>query len=170
MTSRNRLADALPSIVLLCIAAFYLWASLEYNAESRAMPFGVAVLAIALVVLDLLSRGGGAFGRILRRVLQGGAPPAAAIPGLEGQAGKRHGPMQELAAFGWIVGFLLLAIVVGFYIAIPLYVIAYLRFFAGKSIVKSAAMGLGLAAVLFAMFELMLGYNVFGGLISGDFM
>jgi hypothetical protein len=155
--------------VLLVLAVSYLSVALGYDFDDRAVPLGVAALCILLLLLDIFSRGEGRIAVTLRRILQGrGQQPA--VPGLDGQAGVHHHPMKEVAAFGWIIGFLILALIFGFYIAIPIYVICYLRFFAGKSLVAAAATGIGLTAILYAMFELLLGYSVFGGFITGDFL
>ncbi|MBF9033048.1 hypothetical protein HKCCE2091_02260 [Rhodobacterales bacterium HKCCE2091] len=169
MTASRRLSEALPSLVLLGVAAFYAWVSFDYSAQTRAIPLGVAGLAILLVLVDLASQGEGAVARRIRRVISGSGAPSP-VPGLDGQAGQRHAARHELAAFGWIAGFLVLAIVTGFYIAIPLYVIAYLRIHGGKPILVAAATGLGLVAVLYGLFEILLGYEVFGGLITGDYL
>lgn len=170
MEPNHRVMDMLPSLVLLAVAAVYLGTSLSYDADDRALPFGISALAVVLVLLDLLSRGDGRFALMLRRILQGQSQKQPTVPGLEGQAGLRHPLKKELAAFGWILAFLGLAVVLGFYVAIPIYVISYLRIYAGKPLLAAAATGLGLTALLYAMFELLLGYSVFGGLISGDFL
>lgn len=170
MEPKNRFMDVLPSLVLLVVASAYLATSLNYDADDRALPMGISALTVVLVVLDLLSRGEGKVARTLRRVLQGRSQQQPTVPGLEGQAGLRHPLRKELAAFGWIFAFLGLALVFGFYVAIPIYVVSYLRVYAGKPLLWAAAVGLGLTALLYAMFELLLGYSVFGGIIAGDFL
>ncbi|ESR25583.1 tripartite tricarboxylate transporter TctB family protein [Lutibaculum baratangense] len=169
MTARERLKDAVPSIVLLVVAAFYAYTATAYDPQTRAMPLGVALIAILLVVLDLVSRGEGALARNLRRVLQGSGAKAP-VPGLDGQAGQRHPALRELGAFAWIGGFLALVILVGFYPAIPIYMVAYLRFYAKKPLVAAVATAAVVTGLLYAMFELLLGYSVFEGLIMGDYM
>lgn len=159
----------LPSLVLIAVAAFYLVASFAYDPATRAMPLGVAALAIALLAVEILSRTQGRLGRSLARVLQGGGTKAP-VPGLDGQAGQAHPPRKELAAFAWILAFLGLVVVFGFYIAIPIYVAAYLYVYARKGVLPSLGTALTLTAALYAMFELLLGYEVFTGLITGDFM
>ncbi len=169
MNLRTRIIKAIPSLVLVVVAAIYLIASLGYNEQTRAMPLGVAALAILLMLLEMMSRGDGKVARNLRRVLQGsGSKPP--VPGLDGQAGQRHSPGKELAAFGWIFGLLAMALVAGFYVAIPIYVAGYLYFYAGKRPVAALGTAVALTGMLYGMFELLLGYGVFGGLIAGDFM
>ena len=58
----------------------------------------------------------------------------------------------------------------GFYPAIPVYVTAYLALYARKPLLASVATAAALTGLLYVMFELLLGYDVFGGLISGDFL
>tara|TARA_R110002020_G_scaffold36894_33_gene111020 strand:+ start:5547 stop:6056 length:510 start_codon:yes stop_codon:yes gene_type:complete len=169
MTWRSRLGEAAPSLVLIAIAGFYAATALAYDPESRAMPLGVALIAIVLVVLDILSRGEGRLARNLRRGLQGSSARQP-VPGLDGQAGQRHSALRALGAFAWIVGFLALVTVFGFYPAIPVYVTAYLALYARKPLLASVATAAALTGLLYVMFELLLGYDVFGGLISGDFL
>ncbi len=169
MSLRNRKSEIVPSIVLMAIAVGYLLVSLEYNTNDRAMPLGVAALAIFLLLLDILSVGEGRIGRNVRRVLQGSASQKV-VPGLDGQAGLRHHPMREVAAFGWILGFLVLSVIFGFYVGIPVYVFCYLRFYATKPVVNSALTAVCLTGALYVMFELLLGYSVFSGIVSGDFL
>lgn len=168
MNNPGKLGALMPSLVLGAIAIVYAWTSFDYSAGSQAIPLSVAGLALLLVLLDALSLGEGALARNLRRVLSGTAQ--APVPGLDGLAGVQHPVGKEVAAFAWIIAFTALVIVFGFYIAIPVYVFAYLRFYAGKRAVVSALTAAGLVGFLYAIFELLLGYAIFGGLIAGDFM
>lgn len=169
MTLKARILDALPSLILLVLAIGYLIVSLDYRYSDRAMPFGIASVAILLLLLDLLSKGEGRVAITLRRVLQGRAQ-AKVVPGLDGQAGMRVELRRELAAFGWIFGFLLIVVFVGFYTAIPIYVFAFLWLHGRKSVLRAGLTALGLTTALYVMFELLLGYNVFGGLIAGGYL
>ena len=169
MKPKSKFAEAFPSLVLIAIALGYLVVSFEYDSRTRAMPLGVAALAIVLVTIDLLSHGDGSLARNLRRFLQGSGRPAP-VPGLDGQAGQQHPPVRELAAFAWILGFLGLVLLAGFYVAIPIYVASYLYFHAGKRGMRALGTAVALTVLLYTMFEVLLGYEVFGGLISGDFM
>jgi Tripartite tricarboxylate transporter TctB family len=142
--SGRRIAEAMPSLVLAVIAAAYVWVSYDYAIGSRRLPWIAGVMAIVFVLLDLVAK-------------RERAPTAAA-----------HAPWQEAVMFAWIGGFLPLVVVLGFYAAIPLYVFCYLRLYAGKAAVTSAATAFGVAGFLYVVFEVLMGYEIFGGLIAGD--
>lgn len=154
----------IPSVILIALVLGYMTTGLGYSAATRAMPLAVAGLTLALLVVDLLSQGDGRTGRTLRRAF-GGA--AALRPG---SGGERAPLLAELSALAWIAGFTVLAVVLGFYLAIPLYVTAYLRLFARKPLWIALLVGLVLTALLYAVFQMLLGYRIFPGLIFGGYM
>lgn len=140
--------SALPSLVLAGLAAAYVWLAYDYDFASRAMPWMAGVLALVLALIDGLARG--------RR-------------GTTGPAGGRgHGPLDEAAAFGWIGAFLPLVVVLGFYGAIVLYVFCYLRLYARKSGLASAVAAFLVAGSLYVVFDTLMGYRIFGGLLGGE--
>lgn len=161
---KHRLNAIVPSLVLGALTLIYIATAMGYKADTRAVPMVVAGVTMLLVVLDLLSQGDGQVSRLLRRFF-GGA--AGVRPGEGGQSAP---VAKEIAAFAWIFGFTFLTIVVGFYVAIPIYVFGYLRFYAGKSLIAAAGTGLCLTAVLYVTFELLLGYQIFEGLLFGGYM
>lgn len=163
-----RFSDALPPLVIMAVSVLILVTSYDYGEQSAAMPRAVAIIAIVLCLLELLTQGEHAAGRALRQVFSGSSAPQT--PGFDGHAGERPKIRHEFAAFAWIVGFLVFAIVAGFYVAIPVYVFSYLRFYARASTFVSAAMAIALVAFLFTLFRALLGYQIFGGLIAGDFL
>lgn len=165
---RENLSDAILPIVVIVIAVIIFATSYSYDAASATIPRGVAALAIVFSLVELEARRDTAAGRFLRRVFSDDA--GSQTPGLEGTAGERHPPLRELAAFGWIFAFLVLVTIFGFYIAIPIYVFSYLRFYGRKSTWISVAVAAGLTGFLFVMFRLLLGYEIFAGLIAGGIM
>jgi hypothetical protein len=153
-----------PTLVLIVLALIYLATGLSYNADTRAVPVVVTTVTLVLLVIDILSQGEGRLSHSLRRFF-GGA--AMVRPGAEGEAAPLA---KEIAAFSWMAAFTGLAILFGFYIAIPVYVFSYLRFYARKPILIASTMALTLTAVLYGTFELLLGYGIFEGLLFGGYM
>jgi hypothetical protein len=149
--SRRHLSAAMPSLVIAVIAVIYVWISYDYVAASRAMPWIAGVLAVVLAMVDAFAR-----------------RPAAADS--RQHAGQNVSPVQEFGMFAWMAGFLGLVVVLGFYAAIPFYLFCYLRIRAGKGALVSAATGFGLAGFLYVVFELLMGYEIFGGLLAGDYL
>jgi hypothetical protein len=132
--------------VLAVLAAAYVWLAYDHDFASRAMPWMAGVLALVLALIDGFARG--------RRA--GGGPAVAA-----------HAPLAEAIAFAWIGAFLPLVVVLGFYGAIVLYVFCYLRLYARKSGLASAAAAFLVAGFLYVVFDTLMGYEIFGGLLGG---
>ncbi|MCT7378150.1 tripartite tricarboxylate transporter TctB family protein [Chelativorans salis] len=161
MTDRRAI---LTSLVLIAVSAVYFATALQYSAGSRAIPISVATLTILFLFLDILSQGEGRVARGLRRAF-GGA--ASIRPGGDAQ---EQPVRQEALALAWIVAFTALATAFGFYIAIPVYVISYLWLHAGKPIWIAALVAISLTGALYLIFEVLLGYAIFEGLIFGGYM
>lgn len=170
MTRQLHLGDFVPTLLLVAIPIGYFWIALGYDAGPRSMPLGVAAATILVILLETATRLEGSVPRWLRRIFQGSGSKQVAVPGLDGQAGVAHPVARELAAFGWILGFTALVLVFGFYPTIPVYVAAYLTLHAGKRPLAALTTAIALTGFLYVMFELLLGYEVFSGLITGDFL
>ena len=150
-------------IVLLALTGIYAATALTYGPETRTMPLAIAGVLAALIIIDIVMQTQTGLGKLLRNMLAGSGD----IPKLPdvGAASVRN----EFAAFAWIIGFLVLSIVLGFYLAIPIYVFGYLRFHAGKSLIVSIIPAIAVMGLLYLLFQVMLGYGIFAGLIMGDF-
>lgn len=151
--SRRRITEALPSLVLVAVAVGYVWASYSYDTASRGLPWIAGVMATALGVVDVASK--------RQRGVERTRTAPARVP---------YSPVQEAVVFGWIGGFIGLAVVLGFYASTPLYVFCYLKLYARKSSSASAMTAFGLLGFLYLVFEVLMGYEIFGGLIAGDSM
>ena len=156
----RRIAEGLPSLVLAAVAAVYVWASYAYDTTSRALPWIAGVTATTLAVIDVVLK--------WRRGVERPREDSAHVPG--GPTHVTNAPAQEVVVFGWIGGFLGLAVVLGFYASTPLFVFCYLKLYARKSSSVSAMTAFGLLAFLYVVFDVLMGYELFGGLIAGDSM
>lgn len=161
--SRSTLTGRLPSLALALIAAVYVWMAYDYDPASRSLPWIAGVLAMVLALIDIVSRGDGAAARALRGPSGGDGPGNAAQ-----RSAAPSVPLQEAIAFAWIGAFLPLVVVFGFYASILLYVFCYLRLYARKGGLASAATAFLLAGSLYLAFEVFMGYEIFGGLLAGD--
>ena len=149
--TRSRLLDALPSLVVALLALVYVWASYEYAPGSRHLPWIAGALAATLALVDATAR--------LRK------QPASG-DGAHGSAPQA--PHREAIALAWIGAFVPLVIALGFYGAIPLYVFCYLRLYAGKPGLISAATAFGVSGFLYLLFGVFMGYEIFGGVLAGQ--
>jgi hypothetical protein len=163
--SRRRMTDVLPSLVLAAVAAVYVWMSYDYDIASRSLPWIAGVLAVTLALVDVAWKRYGAQARALHGPREGGRPPDVDAP-----SGAAHSLSKEAIAFGWIGSFLPLVILLGFYAAILLYVFCYLRVYARKSGLASAVTAFSVVGVLYLVFGALMGYEIFGGLLAGDYL
>jgi len=153
-------ASALPSLVILAAAALYVWGSYGYDPASRTLPWIAGMLAIVLASADLL---------LMRGPLGFMTAHVESREGVSSEAGTRA-VRQELIAFAWIGLFLPLVVVLGFYAAVLLYVFCYLRLYAGKGALAAFAAASGLAGFLYVVFGVLMGYEIFGGFLGGDYL
>ncbi|MFC2008347.1 tripartite tricarboxylate transporter TctB family protein [Chloroflexota bacterium] len=145
---------SLIAIMVIALAFIVSALRLEYF-ESKLLPllFGSAVLILAAVEL----------GQELR---------ARAKPGDEVIAGEEAGTTTEagvgarsyLIAGGWIVGFFLGILMFGFVIGIVLFVFSYMKTHGTRWLV-AAIFAVVTTAVLYGVFDFLLGVDLYQGLI-----
>ncbi len=149
--SCRRLIEVLPSLIVAIVAAAYVWQSYDYDLASQTLPWIAGVMAMTLALIDIVSKPRGTIARQ-------GLEPAPAAPS----------PLQEAVVFAWIGAFLGLVVILGFYAAMLLYVFCYLKIYASKNSVVSAVTAFCLSGFLYLVFEVLMGYEIFGGLIAGN--
>ncbi len=92
--------------------------------------------------------------------------PAAQVPSGTREDNKSLGNVSRL--IGWMVFFFALIFFFGFYIAVPVFVLGFLRFRARqnwrKSIIFAAVMG----TLLYVSYETLMRVDLFQGIIFGD--
>ena len=148
--NRSRHLDALPSIGIAIVGGVYVWVSYDYAPGSRHLPWIAGVLAVTLALADTAAR--------LRK-----QPSAGSV-----ESPSSRSVRQEAVALAWIGAFVPLVIVLGFYGAVPLYVFCYLRLYAGKPPLISAATAFGVSGFLYLIFGMFMGYEIFGGVLAGQ--
>ncbi|MBP1849409.1 tripartite tricarboxylate transporter TctB family protein [Rhizobium halophytocola] len=164
MNFKDRVFRFGPAVVLLVIAISFLVTSMDYDVSTRAMPLVVAVMTTVLLLVEILAQRRDRLGEQLRRIFAG-SPKIEIDTGLGNPQVRR-----EIAAVLWVLAFLVLAVLVGFYVAIPVYVFCYLWLYARKTLFKSAVTGVGIVALLYVLFQVLLDYKIFGGILFGAYM
>jgi len=153
--------NVLPSAAIAVVAALFVWAASAYDPASRTLPLIAGLLALVFALADIfLVRGNVRDGLAVAR--QPNDPPSG--QGLKEPPSVRH----ELIAFGWIGAFVPLVAVLGFYSAVLLYVFCYLRLYAGKTALGAALMASALSVSLYGLFGVLMGYEIFAGVLGGD--
>lgn len=163
MRLRERLFRQAPAALGIVFAIPFVVTGMQYDPTTRGMPVTVAAVTIALCILDIIAQEPGRLGAAVRRFFSGSAemPATDLHPSVT--------PLRELGAFAWVVAFVAITVFFGFYIAIPIYIFGYLRFYANRGLVISLVAALGVVAFIYVLFQLTLGYELFRGILFGDF-
>src|SRR5262245_3180637 len=114
--------------VMLVIFSVMVGMATQFPEDARFMPFIVGIPGIVLCLIQLVLDAKRAFG--VRSLLFQTAPkagkPAEAIEMDLPEFGP-HTAKSELMMWGYFVGFIAVLLVLGFYVAIPLMLITFLR-------------------------------------------
>lgn len=146
-----------PAVLLCLVAVAAFWVTRGYPANSARFPGMVAGVMIVLALLDVWSRTSLPGARIVQAA--GGTSFA--------RREMMHDPpfADQVKCAGWILlGFALMA-VLGILAAAPIFTAAFVRVRGGRTLALSAAVGLGLLAFLYGVFELALDYELYRGLL-----
>lgn len=148
-----------PPLVLGALALGYtIWAQ-SYGAGPRLMPTIVGCATLALCVLDLLSRGDNRLGEALRVAL------GADFRNRE----MSHDPAfgAELGQAAWMLGCIVAMLLIGILPTIPIFIAAYMRLRGGRPWLGSVLSALLVLAFVIVVFELLLDYRLYRGLLFG---
>ena len=155
---RSRVAY-LPSLVLWLATIVYLTTAWSYNADARLFPLLIGAVLFVLLPLDILSIADTPFGARLRGLLN----PGAALPNSDESDAQ---PMRRQAvALAFVFGFAGLLIVIGVLAAIPLYVVASVKFLGRRSWWLSLATGAILGLFTYLLFVVALGIELYPGVL-----
>jgi hypothetical protein len=161
MEARSR-KDLYVSLVMLAAMVAMLILSYQLDPKGRMMPVLVAWAGIVLCALDAFghtdSRAGRWVGMFLsdRLDLQK-RPPAA-----------RRLSVEALACF-WMMVALALMLVLGFILATPLYILGYMLIYGRRSFRQSAITAVVTTAFIWVVFEILLQYNLYRGILFEDY-
>lgn len=148
-----------PPALLAIVAAATWYAASGYGATARQLPMLVAGGIVVLATLDLLSRLPGAIGQVLRTALGAGFD--------EPEIELRAAWQREIAQVGWVVAAVAAVVLVGFLVAIPLFVFLYSRLNGSRSTPASVLAAVLATAAVALVFELLLDYTLYRGILFG---
>jgi hypothetical protein len=147
-------------ILVMCLNSY------SYRPRERLVPLlvGIATLIICLLVLvDELHPI-----RLLSR-LNIDLMSAAGGP-LLGEPEERRTTMELLHIIAWMMGFLILIFLVGFYISIVLFSFTFLKIQGKIGWVKAVLVTAIVWCFIFAIFELTMELHMFQGVLFGDIL
>jgi hypothetical protein len=132
--------------IMLAIFAAMVGTSFTYPAKAAFVPLVIGIPGTLLCLIQL--------GVELRHAQQG-----------LGKTSTRD-VRREWVMYGWIVGFVVTVVLLGFMLAAPLTLYSYLRFNAKESRWLSAVIAAGGLALIYGVFEYTLQVELFEGLLT----
>jgi hypothetical protein len=153
-------SEYLPSAGFAAAALAFLIAASGYPPGARAFPLASAFALLALSGLDLAGLSDTALGRMIRELLN----PSVKARTNSAPASRQAAVMLSLA--GLVAGLLLL----GIEIAIPLYLLASLRFRARRSWISSIVITAGVSVAAWLLFAVALRLDLYEGYLITRFL
>lgn len=147
-----------PAVICAFAVLILVW-TYDYQPAMRRLPLLVAWSTIVLAILDGLSRTESGLGRTINGIFSWGF----GMPEVAGRTSPS--PRSEVRAIAWIIGFVALVVAVGFYVAIPAYILLATRVQARAGWLASIAAALAVLGGVWALFFGLLEYNIYGGLL-----
>ena len=135
------------TVVMLVIFIALTGIAMTYPQGARFQPLVVGLPAIALCLLQLAIELR-AHSRTNAEERRSAAPAVEPVPA--GAVQLR----RELVVWGYVLGLVAGVLLVGFWLAIPLFLIAFLRYEASTDWSTALALGIGAAGCLYVLFEL----------------
>jgi len=170
-------SNSIMTVIMLIVFVVMVAIAGGYPNEARFMPFVVGIPAIILcfvqLFMDARERNKSAekpqthsHGREVDAALaQAGLPSTSEVELLPQEHVRR-----ELILCGYFLGFIAGILLLGFWGAIPVFLVAFLRFQAKASWTTSLVLGLGASLALFFIFERGLKVQLHRGFVAGYVM
>jgi hypothetical protein len=146
-----------PPLVLMTISGILTIWSFQYGETARMLPSAVAGVTFILSVLDLVSRFGGRFAKFVRFSLGAGFD----------EPEMTHNPRwpAEVKQILWMTAVVAAMALIGILPAIPLFVFFYMFISGRQSLISSLLTAIVLLAIVWVVFEILLGYELYRGLL-----
>ena len=135
-----------------------------------AVPLVLMVAAITLLVLSQeFSRSSGMFPRFIGWIFVGLTAADLLVQLGLWFADRLPAPtehrvvLKQVKAVAWLLALIGLIALVGFLVAIPLYILAYLRLLAGQGFVRSLAIAASILGFVLVIFVWLLNYDLYAG-------
>ena len=157
----NRPGLAASLFVLAMGIGFFAWAQ-AYAPRTREVPALVAIVTMALALIDAAAQFDTTWGRFVRRFVS-----AKNIIEWKASGEEGAGVGRALVAIAWVVGYVAAVTVVGVYAATPIYVFFYMIAHGRKSVRASATASVVVTLALWVVFELAFRYTLYAGLLFG---
>ncbi len=148
------------SLVMLAIFVSMVLMATAYPPDARLLPFVIGIPGSVLALIQV----GAEIADARRRAADA---PQEAAPGAENPAETASDVKQELVLLGTLVGLVAAILLLGFWVAIPLFLVLFLRFHERESWTLTLALTGGAWITLYVVFDQLLGILVFEGFLFG---
>jgi len=143
------------ALLLLLMAVSVLYTAYSYSGGSGIFPRFIGWVFVGLVLLEIAVQ------------LKGLFKPLAPISADSQAPADNVIVLKEIRGFLWIGLFLLVLYLVGFLISIPLYLFAFLRFSANRSLKESLIMSVSSTLFVYVLFIQVMEYRLYSGVLLG---
>jgi hypothetical protein len=132
------------SVFIILIGAYVIYSASHWSFKTGFFPLAIAIPMVILALFHLF--------------LQFfGAPETAGGPAVETEFSNEVAPevarRRVIAIFFWIAGFILLVYLVGFPLAVPLFIFLYLKFYSQESWLSSLALTAAAWGFFYVVFQ-----------------
>jgi Tripartite tricarboxylate transporter TctB family len=153
----NRLVPAL--VMFACSVGFLVW-TYAYTGRGHMMPALTGWMLVILSVLDIVATTPTRIGAGVARFFAGKVVGET--------KSKDHGTLaRTLTAAAWPGAFVAGVVLFGFFVAIPVYVFLFMLLFGKLPLKLAIVWALATTAFTFVVFEWLLDYEVFRGVLFG---
>ena len=152
--------DYVAPVTAMALTLFFLVISYQLSEKARMVPLLALYSNLVLVSLELVGRSQSGFGRTVRRVLLGNAPPMKILGGYRGKPLSR-----ELGAIGMILGFCGAVQLLGILPTVPFFVVLYMRLWSKMTLRTALTAAAIITVFVGVLFELILGVTLYQGLL-----
>ena len=149
-----------PAVMAFAIAVIFLIWSHAYEGRAHVVPMLIGWSAVVLTLVDILAQTNTRTGLALRGLLSG-RPLDSSSPTIGGSTSA------PIVACLWTALFVGLVALIGFILAIPLYMLMFMRLQGRLAWHSSAIFSLVITAVIWVVFEQFLQYQIFEGMVFG---
>ena len=141
------------ALILAVLAIVALVTAYSYSRSSGLFPIFVGWIFLALTLVEVV---------VQLRALRQPTPSDVAEP-----AAEKIDVLSEFGGFLWLGLMLVVLHAAGFLIATPVFVFAFLRFAARRTVVQSVAIALLATAFVYVVFAWLLDYELYAGVLFG---
>ena len=161
MKKSNSGAIFFNALIILFIAVICIYA-LDYKPRVRLVPLLVGIVSLVISILVLINElyPLPVFGKIELDLM-------SPLEEKEGENEQQAIPSKMLAIIFWMIGFMGLTLLVGFYISIAVFCFAFLKFQEKVGWLKSICVTAGVWAFVYLVFTVVMELQMFEGVLFG---